>query len=606
TKTLQHQLMEKELPFLRKHLPVDFSYSLCLGAENYLCERRLDAIEVASQTKPDVYNRKEVEALLQWKDRARNGLRSELDFHLSPATWFQACRIPELCAGQDCGRGGTCFHQRARRHIQTADVLVGNHHLLFANLRADWEYLPQCSYLVIDEAHALDSVASDCLGIEFSHRALRRVWEGLRGKDGEGCLVGSLHDLSLDQRQSLLNQVMTVEQKFNETIHWFHAGVLNGKPKVQVSQQTAELGLSHFIEPMSDLVSSLKMAGRKILSEEKRIECEGYSKRLERTLLEAKEILGMAPSSPWLLWCEEILPRSKSPTEVQGTAAFYATPIEPGEVLQEKLYPYFETTVLVSATLSTGGDFSFSQSRLGVEEGRGDTLSLPSPFDYESNLRVYAPDHLAEPANHDAYIADLIEEIEPLASASHGGVFVLCTSFKILDALYEGFIEVTDAEPWTPSMRTRKRSRDEPLLVLKQGDASREKILEVFKNSSRALLFGAATFWQGVDVPGRALEMVIITRLPFQVPDDPVLEARIARCRARGGNPFNEIQIPHAVMQFRQGLGRLIRGHADRGVVAILDSRVRNKPYGQVFLDSLPVPGAVHGLEEILEFLKSS
>ncbi|MCA9426344.1 MAG: hypothetical protein KC994_14780, partial [Candidatus Omnitrophica bacterium] len=242
TKTLQHQLMEKELPFLRKHLPVDFSYSLCLGAENYLCERRLDAIEVASQTKPDVYNRKEVEALLQWKDRARNGLRSELDFHLSPATWFQACRIPELCAGQDCGRGGTCFHQRARRHIQTADVLVGNHHLLFANLRADWEYLPQCSYLVIDEAHALDSVASDCLGIEFSHRALRRVWEGLRGKDGEGCLVGSLHDLSLDQRQSLLNQVMTVEQKFNETIHWFHAGVLNGKPKVQVSQQTAELG----------------------------------------------------------------------------------------------------------------------------------------------------------------------------------------------------------------------------------------------------------------------------------------------------------------------------------------------------------------------------
>lgn len=604
TKTLQHQLVEKELPFLKKHLGVDFSYALCLGAENYLCERRLADCAV-SESRDLFGGPGEIGSLADWASRCRAGLRSELDFPLSPQAWYHVCRIPELCARQDCGKGGECFYQKARRRQLRADVLVGNHHLLLANLRSGWEYLPACQMLVVDEAHGFESVATDSLGIEFSDRALRRVWEGLRGKEGEGCLIGSLHELRLETRQELLNQVREVEQRLQETFHWFQDKVLSGEPRIVVEAETAALGLNHFVGPLSGLVASLNLISKRIEEEQKALDCAGYASRLERTLQEAKAILDLDDGDPWLLWAEELVPRSKSLVETAATAAFHATPIEPGEILDEKLYPAFETTTLVSATLSTAGDFGPIQSKLGALGPKARTESHPSPFNTRENLLVYTPSNVPEPSRFDEYIFAVANELSNLVGAAQGGTFVLCTSFKAMDALHDRFLENLSARP-ALAESSGETGGGRPDAILKQGEASREKILDQFKKSKKPVLFGATTFWQGVDVPGKALELVVITRLPFQVPDDPVLEAKIKRCRERGGNPFYEIQVPHAVMLFRQGVGRLLRSHTDRGVVAVMDSRVTAKPYGKTFLDSLPPCRIVSELEAVVRFFSGN
>lgn len=600
TKTLQHQLMEKELPFLKRHLGVSFSYALCVGSENYLCERRLAAAALPGQE--GLFPKEnELQALEEWVERSPHGLRSELDFPLSNSAWYQVCRVPELCAGQDCGKCGDCFYQRARNRMIRSEVLVGNHHILFANLMSGWEYLPECRILVVDEAHNLDNNASECLGIEFSQRAFHRVWEGLRGVEGRNCLIGSLLEIPIEQRLGLLEQIRETERRFLETMKWFHDQVLQGQQRLAVSHETARRGLEHFLEPLSQTVAALKLLTRKLDREELKVECEGYTSRLERALMDARKIVEMDEGDPWLLWCEAILLRGKTHPDGYPTAAFHATPIDPGEILRESLYPNFQATILVSATLSTGGKFGYIQSRLGADDS--ETLSLQSPFDYRNNLLVYSPSDLPEPARFEEYTSSVTHQIVELVSLAEGGTFVLCTSYKTLNALYELFRIQVPSVDYQTAVRERSSRGKHRFLVLRQGETSREKLLDVFKKAGKAVLFAASTFWQGVDVPGQALEMVIITRLPFQMPEDPILEAKVRLCKERGGDPFNQIQVPYAVMQFRQGIGRLIRSKTDRGVVAILDSRVVTKRYGREFLSAIPECLVTDSIEHVKAFL---
>lgn len=600
TKTLQHQLMEKELPFLKRHLGVPFSYALCVGSENYLCERRLAGAALPGQEQLFPKGN-ELQALEEWVERTPHGLRSELDFPLSNSSWYQVCRVPELCVGQDCGSCGDCFYQQARARMARSEVLVGNHHILFANLMSGWEYLPECHVLVVDEAHNLDTNASECLGIEFSQRAFHRVWEGLRGVDGRNCLIGSLLEIPIEQRLAALEQVRTTERRFLETMKWFHEQVLQGQQRVAVPHETARRGLEHFVEPLSETVSTLKLLTKKLDREELKVECEGYTSRLDRAVKEARRIIEMKEDDPWLLWSEGILLRGKSHPDGYPTAAFYATPIDPGEILKESLYPNFRASILVSATLSSGGHFQYIQSRLGAVDS--ETLSLHSPFDYKHNLLVYSPPHLPEPAQFEEYTQSVTQQIVELVCLAQGGTFVLCTSYKTLNALYDLFRSKVPGIDYSDSLRERSSHKKNRILVLRQGETSREKLLEAFKKAGKAVLFAASTFWQGVDVPGQALEMVIITRLPFQTPDDPILEAKVRLCKERGGDPFNQIQVPFAVMQFRQGIGRLIRNKTDRGVVAILDSRVVTKRYGRDFLEAIPDCSMTDQLEGVKAFL---
>jgi len=413
----------------------------------------------------------------------------------------------------------------------------------------------------------------------------------------------------LETRQKLLDQVREAEKSFGETIHWFHQEVLQGQARVVVSLETARLGLEHFMEPLSEVVASLKLVAEKLEDEEHALECTGYAIRLNRTLKEAKTVIDMLPEAPWLLWCEEMVPRARGAFESPATALFHATPVEPGDLLREQLYEAFESNILVSATLSVAGDFSYVRQRLGTSGDATREVSLPSPFNTKENLLVYSPAHLAEPSQFDKYVEDVTRQLIDLVGATAGGTFVLCTSYRILNALYDRFREEVPTmemgELKRGKRRRKKKGTSGRLLVLRQGESSREKLLETFRKVGRAVLFGATTFWQGVDVPGQALELVVITRLPCQVPDDPVLDAKIQRCRNRGGNPFYEMQIPHAIVQFRQGIGRLIRSHSDRGAVAILDSRVATKRYGQLFLDSLPECRVTDDPEEVKEFLRS-
>jgi ATP-dependent DNA helicase DinG len=255
------------------------------------------------------------------------------------------------------------------------------------------------------------------------------------------------------------------------------------------------------------------------------------------------------------------------------------------------------------------GQYEYAINKLGAQKFR--TSIHPSPFNYRENLLIYLPEGVPEPTEAALYQERAINELVGLSEWVTGGTFVLCTSFKMVDALYEAFCQAvpvnrfSDANPATRK-KTGSRRKGEHLLALRQGDASREVLLDMFRKAGNSILFGASTFWQGVDVPGKALEHVVITRLPFQVPDDPVLEARISRCKRHGGNAFNMIQVPHAVIQFRQGIGRLIRSHQDRGVVTILDPRIRTKSYGKTFLDSIPEGEITTSCDRVRTFLEHS
>lgn len=596
TKTLQHQLMEKELPFLKRYLDSSFSYALCVGSENYLCERRLggEAFPGQEDLFPDP---DEISQLRTWASSCKQGLRSELNFPCSPQTWYQICRVPELCGGQKCPKGGDCFYQRARTRMARATVRVGNHHLLFADLLSEWEYLPSSDILILDEAHNLDQTASDCLGIEFSHRALIRVWETLRGVEGRNCLIGSLQEIPIEQRLGVLDLIRKAEKRFQESIDWFLREILGDSSRQAVSQDTAVVGLNHFIEPISEVIAALRQVIRKVQAEEVKKECEGYIGRLDRILAEAKMISELEKGAPWLLWCEDVFLRTRSHPSGIRSAAFHATPLEPGRILNKKLYPHFESSILVSATLSTGGDFSYTQERLGTS--KAEMLTLPSPFDYQNHLLLYTPADLPDPADSDQYFDQVSRRINDLVELVDGGTFVLCTSYSALNKLHDLFCA---SQNLSTSPGKKHRSK-QTISVFRQGEIPKERMLEEFKKAGKAVLFGAATFWQGVDVPGKDLEMVIITRLPFQSPDDPVLDARISLCRGRGGNPFYQIQVPDAVMQFRQGIGRLIRSKTDRGIVAILDSRIRKKGYGKEFLASVPPCRMTDRIDDIHTFL---
>ncbi len=565
TKSLQEQLFEKDIPFLQKHFARDLKVAVMKGRGNFLCREKVH--RMADQ--PMIKGLDELDWFHQirdWEKVTETGDRAELNFLPDDAElWQRLDARRDACTGQKCPEFNTCFITAMHQRAAEADLIIVNHHLFFADLALKQDdfgsVLPEYGAVIFDEAHEIEDVASEYFGRQISNYRFDEL-----ARDAE-IAVRVTHTGGAP----LQKRIMRVRERGKTFFEAFPAR--DGRFPFDRTQRAGFLdqnresydGLVDAIKSLESEIATLPAKPEELLNIARR----GMELRAELNFLfESNE-------GNFVYWFER---RNKG-------VFVAATPIDVSALLRERLFEPFETIILTSATLAVGGRFDFLKQRLGIN--MASERVLPSEFDFATQALLYFPSTLPD-VRDPGFPERAAQEIITLLEISQGRAFCLFTSYSQMNDLYE---------------RVRHRIR---FPVLLQGSAPRSALLEKFRNTENAVLFATSSFWQGVDVRGEQLSCVIVDKLPFAVPSDPIVAARVRALQEDGRNAFAEYQVPEAVLSLKQGFGRLIRSRSDRGVLAILDNRIQRMQYGKIFMESLPAYATTRDIAVVKRFMQES
>jgi len=616
TINLQEQLIDKDIPLLYSAFEDDFSYSLVKGMRNYLCLLRAETIQEGLFEMVDDDEVDSINSILDWAKVTDDGSLSDLNFTPPDSVWDKVSAESDSCLRTRCPHYSRCFFYKSRREIAASQLLVVNHHLLFSDLAikgasesSDAGILPPFKRVILDEAHHLNDTATSHFGMRATKfgiiRVLRRLKRKSKGGQGKGLIYftaslatklvkmyrkGIINDLLRKVEDLLSTKVDTVEQYVGDSFDALYTFCLpivqekdGGKEEInlRITEDITEREgwgkidkkfsllrirlkeLHEEIKAITDILIDYEVESdiAKLIVEFKGVENKlDYYSDVISTFLSTEE-------DGFVRWVEGRMGRGGI------LSGLGLSPLDISSTLKERLYSKCDTVVMTSATMAVDKSFGFLKSGLGLEdEQRVQELILPSPFNYEEQLLLTIPDDIPEPGNvgYSDAISDLITKA---VKASNGNALILFTSYTLLETVYKNIYGELE---------------DDGILTLKQGAFPRGKLLDKFRIEDNSVLFATDSFWEGVDVPGDALKLVVITRLPFRVPTEPIIEARVEYMENQGLNSFTDYSVPVAVLKFKQGFGRLIRTKTDKGAVLVLDKRLISKFYGKFFLNSLP------------------
>jgi len=559
TKNLQEQLLFKDIPFLQQYLGRQVRVCYMKGRNNYACRQKI----YDAEKEPVLEGLEEVadfEIIRDWEKTTATGDRAEIKtLPETTAAWAKVDARRDLCTGQKCLQFERCFLTLMHQRAFESDIIIVNHHLLFADLAVkDRDYggiIPEYTAAILDEAHEIEDVAGQYFGVSVSNYQFQELQRDISA-------VARRKDFGSQELDRILITVGDAAMRF-------FALFSSAEGRIGFREQQAFL--EQYEEQYSDVVHGLELIGAHLqLIKDAPEEALPLLRRLVE-VAKALEFWMAGNDRRFVYWIER-----------RGRGCFLqATPIEVSGILAEKLFGKVDTVVLTSATLAVAGNFEYARRRLGLDGAR--TLLVPGHFDFARQALLYVPQHLPDPRSPD-FAPMAAGEIVRVLKMSRGRAFVLFTSYQQMRTVYD------------------RVSFELEYPTLLQGTGPRTALLEEFRQTPHCVLFATASFWQGVDVPGEQLSCVIIDKLPFAVPNDPVVEARIRAIRDEGGNPFYEYQIPQAALALKQGFGRLIRSRSDRGVLVLLDHRISKQRYGQVFFDSLPDYGFTTSAEDVEKF----
>lgn len=587
TKALQDQLTKKEIPLL-KSLGVDFQAEIAYGNSNYICLRKLNSIAQSGD-----YNPREesiFKNLAAWVNTTSTGLRQNIPFDLSAGTWSKIMREGDNTLNRKCPFFQKCFYQEARKKWQKANLLILNHYLYFSNIAAGGYLLPEFDIIVFDEAHNLERIVTDQLSFEISFQSLEMIFLRIYDKK-KAILLNLLYkEDEMADKISEAKKILDLGRNFFSRIprpengrFWRLKEALGFGGEFSREIEKFFLGLK---KRLGEKKEGETLFPRE-LSDEENLFAESTISHLEEWVLLLGRVL-KAPDNEMIYWIKEEI---RAGQLISQFPAIKAAPISVKELIQKYVLSRYDSSFFISATLSVGGNFQFIRQRLGIPDSVLEK-SLPSPFDFEKQVLLYTSSHIGNPGDPDSkYLDHILYISNKLIRITGGFGFILFTSYKTLNLFYDGLLDFIGNENYS---------------VICQDGRPASLCIQDYLSSENPLLLGTSSFWQGVDIPGDNLRLVVLTRIPFEVPDDPVMEARLEELKKRGLNPFAHYSVPLAALRLKQGFGRLIRRKTDRGIIAILDSRLHNKSYGKVLLSAIPKCTHLNNLDEIRRMYKEN